>query len=220
MKNVLFPRFTDDRLWLKTAIGVLFMFIPPLLLFAFGYLYRFMRTPRYATDGGVQLPEWSNWWQLLWDGVRFAAFFTTYAVICVILALVAKWLIYVGSFSVLNLPMWLFLPLPMALLFPGFFTCLMLYQRRERLGDLFAPSAFAHYLRRIWWPMIWPSLAFVGLQFVCCFLYGITWFVGFGVAIASFNELLRHYGDRIDEVDWGYSSVAQGSGSAVRRGKR
>jgi hypothetical protein len=199
MKNVLFPRFSDSRLWIKTAIGVLLMFVPILNIFAFGYLYRSMQIPRYSTDGGVQMPDWSDWGELAVDGLRFVSFAAVYIATCLVLSLVSEWLVVIGSFGFIAISWRLLMPLILVLFFPGFFVCLMVYQRSEKIRDLLAPSMLCHYLRHMWWPMIWPALAFIGLQFVCGILYGIAWFVGFGVAIASYNELLRHYGDRIDD---------------------
>jgi hypothetical protein len=203
MKNVLFPRFSDDHLWLKVAVGVLLMFVPIANIFAFGYLYRFLRMPCYATDGGVHLPEWNGWLNLAVDGLRLVVFVAVYVAIASALALAAKWLVIFGSVGVLGVSGIMLRPLFLVLLFPCFFVCLMVYQSRERAGDILKASLLCHYLRFLWWPMIWPALGFVGLQTVCGLLYGIAWFVGFGVAIASFNELLRHYGDRIDEDIYG-----------------
>ncbi|MDR0340302.1 MAG: DUF4013 domain-containing protein [Puniceicoccales bacterium] len=200
MKNVLFPRFSDERLWLRVSIGVLLMFLPVVNVFAFGYLYRFLQTPRHATDGGVLLPDWDSWGGMFWDGLRFVAFIVAYAVCSFGLAFIAQWLMLVGSFGVLHVSWTVPLPLALVLLFPLLFVGLMRYQQSENVRHLLsAHRSTLHYARFLWWPMIWPALAFVGLQYVCGVLYGIAWFVGFGVAIASFNELLRHYGDRIDE---------------------
>jgi hypothetical protein len=199
MKNVLFPRFSDERLWLKVAIGVLLMFVPIVNILAFGYLYRFMRNPRYATDGGVCMPEWDQWNKMAIDGLRLVAFVAAYAMAAFALSLVAEWLVVVGSFGLLPISWSRIMPLILVLFLPIFFVAAMQYQRTERFRDFFSANGIVHYARFLWWPMIWPSLAFIGLQYVCGVLYGIAWFVGFGVSIASFNELLRHYGDRIDE---------------------
>ncbi|MDR2664023.1 MAG: DUF4013 domain-containing protein [Puniceicoccales bacterium] len=204
MKNVLFPRFSDDHLWLKVAIGVLLMFVPAVNIFAFGYLYRFLRTPRYATDGGVHLPEWDDWRRMFWDGLRLLAFVILYGFGSFLLSTAAEWLVVAGSFGLVRISWSTLMPLILVLLFPLLFVGIMQYQRSESFRELFsAQRGTLHYLRFLWWPMVWPALAFVGLQHVCGVLYGIAWFVGFGVAIASFNELLRHYGDRIEERSGG-----------------
>ncbi|MDR2667772.1 MAG: DUF4013 domain-containing protein [Puniceicoccales bacterium] len=199
MKNVLFPRFSDDHLWTKVSIGVLLMFVPIVNLLAFGYLYRFMMDPRHSTDGGVQLPDWCDWGKLFSDGLRMILFVATYAVGAFVLSAVAEWLVVVGSFGLLHIPWSMIMPLILTLFLPLFFVALMQYQRTEQFNNFISGRGTLHYLRYLWWPMIWPSLAFVGLQYVCGVLYGIAWFVGFGVAIASYGELLRHYGDRLDD---------------------
>jgi hypothetical protein len=175
------------------------MFLPVINLFAFGYLYRFMLAPRYATDGGVQLPEWSEWSRMFLEGLRLVVFVASYAVASFVLAVASEWLVLVGSFGMFHMGWSMLMPLFLTLLLPIFFVTVMQYQRTEQFSNFLSGHGTLHYLRYLWWPMIWPSLAFVGLQCVCGVLYGIAWFVGFGVAIASFNELLRHYGDRIDD---------------------
>jgi hypothetical protein len=174
------------------------MFVPLANVFAFGYLYHFLRHPRYATDGGVNLPEWEDWTDLFFDGLRLLFFVFAYVGICLFLSLSAECLIVLGSLGLFHLPWRALLPLMAVLLLPGLLVCLAQYQRRERFRDLLNFPHMLHYLRFVWWPMVWPALGFMGLLNVCQLLYGVAWFIGFGVVFASYNELLRHFGDRID----------------------
>jgi hypothetical protein len=205
MKNVLFPRFSDETLWLKIAIGVVLMFVPGVNLLAFGYLYRFVRSPKFATDGGINLPPWDDWQQLFIDGVRLALFILAHVVVAIFLSFFTNRFFYFGSMGYLDIHLTRIFPFFMVVLQPLFLVALMLYQKQERLRDLLDVCAIAHYLHYVWWPMLWPALGFWGLQVVCgvpygivC-LYGIAWFAGFGILFASFNELLRHYGDRMED---------------------
>jgi hypothetical protein len=174
------------------------MFVPPASILALGYLYRFLRNPQYATDGGVSLPEWEDWIRLLRDGCRLFFFVLAYAVISICLSLAAKFLVIFSSLSFIRPTCLVFWPFMAVLLLPVFLVCLTQYQRRERVRDLLNLGHLCHYLRFVWWPWVWPALGFVGLACACQLLYGITFFIGFGVVFASYNELLRHFGDRID----------------------
>jgi hypothetical protein len=174
------------------------MFIPIVNLFAFGYLYGFLRTPRYASDGGVSLPRWNDWKNFFLDGVRLILFVAVYVALAFSFSLMAEWLIFFCSFSYLHPRWYSLISVLLVVTLPVFLILLMQYQRRQHLRDICQIRALAHYLRYLWWPMIWPALGFLGLQAACGVLYGLAWFVGFGVVFASFNELLRHYGDRIE----------------------
>ncbi|MDR3117741.1 MAG: DUF4013 domain-containing protein [Puniceicoccales bacterium] len=198
MKNVLFPRFSDGRLWAKVSLGTLLMFVPLVNILAFGYLYRFARDPHHASDGGVQLPEWNDPVRLLVDGLRLLCFTGIHQLGAMALAWLAAEALWLGSFGHVFLCWPTLFPLTTILTLPVFLTCLMLYFPRERFRDCLCPATYRHYLRFFWWPMVWPALGFVGLQCTCWWaLYGLAWFLGYGVVFASFNELLRHFGDRI-----------------------
>ncbi|MDR2029912.1 MAG: DUF4013 domain-containing protein [Puniceicoccales bacterium] len=198
MRNVLFPRFSDGRLWSKIAIGTLLMFLPVVNILAFGYLYRFAKDPHYASDGGVQLPEWDRPLSLLVDGLRLICFIVCHLLFAGLLANLTVWTLCFGSLGHVRLHWIFFMPLAVALTLPLFLTCLLLYFQREWVPDCLHILSLDHYIRRFWWPMIWPAMGFVGLQCTCQWiLYGAAWFLGYGVVFASFNELLRHFGDRI-----------------------
>ncbi|MDR1438283.1 MAG: hypothetical protein LBI69_04485 [Puniceicoccales bacterium] len=200
MKNVLFPRFSDEGLWTKIALGIILMFVPIANLLAFGYLYHFLKNPRYTTDGGIRLDQWGNWIKLFTGGVRLILFLATYVCVACGLSIAGQWLFFLGSVGHLYAHWFRLFPFFLAILQPLLLTALFVYQKRERLRDMLNVARCAHYLRYIWWPMLWPALGFVGLQTVCGALYGIAWFAGFGIVFASFNELLRHFGERIEET--------------------
>jgi hypothetical protein len=207
LKNVLFPRFSDDALWWKIALGTILMFIPGVNLLAFGYLYQFLKFPRFATNGGISLPQWDGWRQLFVDGVRLAVFIFVYVCAALGLSFFIQRFFYFGSLGYLSLHLTRIFPFFMVILQPLFLVSLTIYQRREQPRDLVDVYAIVHRLKYVWWPMLWPALGFWGLQAVCgvpygvvCF-YGIAWFAGFGILFACFNELLRHYGDRMEDED-------------------
>jgi hypothetical protein len=197
VKNVLFPRFSDDRLVAKVSLGVLLMFIPLVNIFAFGYLYRFIKSPNYSSDGGVHLPPWNFSLQLCCDGLRLILMVAIYMGGVFLGANAFSWMVRMVSGGYLLVRWSTLTPFILVVTMPFFLVCLFRHQRGESICDIFNFRPTLHYLRFVWWPMIWPSLGFIGLQFACGALYGLAWFVGFGVVFASFNELLRHYGDRI-----------------------
>jgi hypothetical protein len=137
--------------------------------------------------------------RLFFCGIRLILFIATYVVIAFTISLAGQWLFAFGSLGHLYAHWFRLFPFFLAILQPMLLTSLLLYQKRERLRDILSLSRSVHYLRFFWWPMLWPALGFIGLQTVCGALYGIAWFAGFGIVFASFNELLRHYGDRIEE---------------------
>lgn len=205
MKNVLFPRFSDDTLWWKISFGTVLMFIPGVNLLAFGYLYRFLRFPKFATDGGISLPQWEDWRRLFVDGIRLAIFIFVYVCTAFGFSFFTQHFFYFGSLYHACPHLTRIFPFFMVIFQPLFLVVLAIYQQRERLRDLANIQVIATRLKYVWWPMLWPALGFWGLQAVCgvpyggvCF-YGIAWFAGFGILFACFNELLRHYGDRMED---------------------
>jgi ABC-type polysaccharide/polyol phosphate export permease len=133
------------------------------------------------------------------DGLRLLPFLGAYFCLALVCAAFGAWFCHLSSLAHFRPDYFSFLPFLLVVFMPIFPICLMQYQRRQSLRDLCRFRELGHYLRHLWWPMIWPALGFVGLLRACGLLYGISWFVGLGVVFASFHELLRHYGDRIDD---------------------
>jgi len=71
--------FKDNHLLKKTLIGGFFLMIPPLFIFSFGFIARFIYN-RLET-GNKELPSWDDWLSLFLKGVEWGLIILLYLAI-------------------------------------------------------------------------------------------------------------------------------------------
>lgn len=69
IEKVLGNIFKSPGAWAKILVGTCLSFIPVLIPFALGYIYRF--TLQIRQGYRIELPEWNNWKDLFLDGLKF-----------------------------------------------------------------------------------------------------------------------------------------------------
>lgn len=217
MKDLLFPRFSDDHLGSKVLLGIVLMFIPIVNFFAFGYLYRFLKTPKRRSDGTMQLPQWNNWGHLFIDGMRLLLFLIVYVVISTLLAVAISLLLFLGSFGYLRAHWLYFFQLMLTILMPMLLIRLRQYQQRERFRDLLKLRLALQNFARFWGIMLWPALVFLGLGSICGLFYGISWFVGLGMFFACAINIEKAYGSEM--ISAGGNSLPRNNSNSSRRAK-
>lgn len=192
MKCFLFPRIDDDQILPKLAIGVLIMFVPVVNVFAFGYLYQFLRSTYFSPRGSLQLPEWKNWRQLFIDGLRLLVFILPFLCFCWLVTAgltLAFWFCTFGFLSFCDAWVTLF-RLALVLLMPLFLLNLLQYQSCENFRSGFILKDILPLLKRFWAPLLVPSLLFLAIQLLLHDFYGAAWFLGFAVLFASTVSVL------------------------------
>jgi hypothetical protein len=188
------PRIEDlgRRIWedsefrSKWLIGGLISSIPIVNILALGYFLRYARQLR--AGGGLQLPAWDRWDELLLDSVRMLVLKLVFLGIPFFVGWTLSW--------VLQSIFWGFMGL-------GFFPVSLLFvPLGAAVGLLFWMAALARYLPGQDWsrvfdlPVIWrvslrlapqlalPILTFIGLVTVGAPLVGFAFFLGFGPLVA------------------------------------
>lgn len=178
MSRFSFPSFDDEHFLAKTILGSLLMFLPIANFFALGYLHRFLKTPRRRIHGGLLLPEWTNWSRLFLDGLTFCLWGFLFFFVNWLLATCFCLLIWLLSFGFLAVHCCYLLKVFSLFLLP-FFLIFLVQGRRDGKMLLSWRCFFdLHVIQRLLAPMIFPTLAFLGLQLILGRIYGLAWFVG------------------------------------------
>ncbi len=162
----------------KALIGGLIAFVPFLNILAFGYLYQFSQENRQS--GSLRMPEWDDWQNLFFDGLRFTVVWILYWLLPLSITLgLSKILSAIG----LGALAYLILSVAM-LLFPIIF-CSALYrlQMRSEMKDIFDVVLILRMTYLQFTRFILPAFVFLGLFSLAPMLYGLTLFFGFTVMI-------------------------------------
>lgn len=186
MKALLLPQIRDSRLGMKLATGIILMFVPIVNIFAFGYLYEFLKEPRVDANGALKLPEWNSFSVLFLNGIRLLLFVVLFMVLSAILSIAISLLTLLLTFAYLRPSSLAFLPLTAFFLLPLMLVHLRQYQTRERFSDILNLRVAYREYQEVFPKMFYPTLAFIGLQMVCGVFFGISWFLGFLLLFASF----------------------------------
>ncbi len=165
--------------WVKVLIGGLLSFVPIVNIFAFGYLYRFSSSTRRT--GKINLPEWSDWKALFFDGLRFAVVWLAYWLLPIFLiSLLTGFLGSMGlgaiSYLILSIT---FLISPIL-----FSSALYRLQMRSDFKDLLD---LALIIRMTYVEMprfVIPAFVFLGVFALAVPFYGFAVFFGFLMLIA------------------------------------
>jgi hypothetical protein len=164
---------------LKVLIGGLLSFVPVVNIFAFGYLYRFSKLTRKT--GQVNLPDWSDWKGLFFDGLRFAVVWVTYWLLPILLALLVSGLL--GSFGVGAIS-YLLLSVVFLLSPVLFSSALYRLQMRSDFKDLLDVSLIVRMTYMELPRFIIPAFVFLGIFALAMPIYGFAVFAGFLMLIA------------------------------------
>ena len=159
---------------LKLLIGGLLSFVPIVNIFAFGYLYRFSR--RIRKTGQVELPEWSDWQALFFDGLRFAVVWLSYWLLPIlIISLLSGVLGSIGLGAIAYLVISItFLVSPIL-----FSSALYRLQMRSDFKDLLDVPLIVRMTYVELPRFIIPAFVFVGVFALFAPLYGFAVFFGF-----------------------------------------
>lgn len=196
------PYFEDEHFFAKTILGSLLMFIPIINFFALGYLHRFLRTPRRRIHGGLLLPEWTDWGRLFLEGISFCLWGCLFFLINWVLAAAFYLVIWLLSFGLISCHRGTLLPIFSLFLLP--FFLIFLIQNREHGRILLPFRCFCdlEIIQKLLGPMIFPTLAFLGLQLVCGRLYGLSWFLGLEfLSAAAILTVERWHDDHFQTID-------------------
>jgi hypothetical protein len=170
-------------IWLKLLIGGLLSFIPVVNIFALGYLFRFSRKVRRTGD--IQLPEWTDWKAMFFDGLRFLVVWIAYWMLPLFLVSLLSSLLFsleVGMFAYLVFSA-AFLVLPVL-----FASALYRFQMRSDFRDLLDINLIFKMAYLEFPKFLIPSIVFVGMFALLLPIYGVAIFAGF-LTIIAFTTL-------------------------------
>jgi hypothetical protein len=168
----------------KVLIGGLLSFIPIINIWAFGYLYRFSYNVRRGEP--FNLPEWENWRDLFYDGLRFVVVLLSYWVLPLFIVYLASSMIKaIGPVAV----SYLLFTLSFAISPILFSSALFRYQSRTDLKALLdiVPIFQMTYARIPCFIM--PMLLFIGIFAIILPLYGVAFFLGFILFLAYASKV-------------------------------
>ena len=156
----------------KVSLGCLFSFIPIVNVLSFGYLLQVCRESR--RHGVVVLPEWTDWRELIRDGIYFAAAWLIYWLIPV-------FVIHIISDSIdgilYGIPAYLLTVAAMILCSLLLTAALYRFLQRSDLRTLLQVSLILRMARGLLPAANVAVLATVGLAAISWPLYGIAFFI-------------------------------------------
>ena len=174
--------FDDSNVWTKMLIGGLLSFVPVLNIFAFGYLYRYLRNlPDY---GEFHLPRWNHLQGIFIDGLKCIVVFFIYCLIPILLLWLLSFLLDHMVFSSLGWLPYTFVSIGLITTPVLFASALYQFQLDEKWENLLELKPIVMRVLLVKEYVVVPSLAFVGLCLAGLPLFGFTFFLGMVVYLA------------------------------------
>ncbi|MBN2068229.1 MAG: DUF4013 domain-containing protein [Opitutales bacterium] len=186
---------TTKNFWRKVLIGGALSCIPLVHFLALGYLYRYAQ--RLRSTGNLTLPEWAQWDQLLWDGLKCFAVMLPFVLVPTLLLGGISLLVSV-LFSVVGLDLFawtvalvpfaisIFISVPLAL------VALWFFQEEERWDSLLKLDQMILLLRENLAYLLVPYFSVMGLFFIGWPLFGFAFFLGMLLLMAYHTALFSN----------------------------
>lgn len=179
-------RLFSDSAWLgKCLLGAVLTAIPVLNFFAFGYLGRIVAAT--AEGDWFDLPEWSDAGSLFVSGVAFFVIFLGLGGGLFLLAglLCLPFLPWAGPLAYVPL-------IPAFLLAPPFVGAgWYRYCRMADFVEAFRLPELFRLMQDAWFPLVLPTLAYLGFLFACFPLFPLAFFVGGIVVFFYYTAIFR-----------------------------
>jgi hypothetical protein len=188
LENVTKRIFSDDRFLVKWLLGGVICMIPILNIVALGYWLRHARRMLRAGDV-TPMPEWEDWKELFFDGLRLLLLKLVYVGIPFLLALFLSWLL-MSFFNMLHMGVFAYtvalIPVAIVLAAGPLFLCSGIFHFLKT-GTFDNLLQFNHVIRtvvRALPTLILPMLAYWGLALLGWPLGPFTFFLGFGLLLS------------------------------------
>ncbi|MEX2382197.1 MAG: DUF4013 domain-containing protein [Opitutales bacterium] len=163
----------------KCLLGAVLLAIPILHFFAFGYLGRVVAAT--ARGEPFDLPEWEGWRELFLSGIVFFAIFLGLGGGLFLLAWIVSLPFHAWAGPLAYVPFSPAILLTPPLVAAGWYR----YCELGEVAEAFRVTELLRLLQRVGFPLLLPTLAFIGFLFVGLPLFPLAFFLG-GIVVFFF----------------------------------